>query len=335
MGVLTAFRERLRHGSRTPVPSPAERDTALVCHCRRVTRGTVAAAIGSGEARSLSDLQRQTTACTRCFGCRFDLERMLRDTLRETYTPAPFLTRPEGVDARVVLPRRMYMPLFTGYAGHEIDTRVVIFNWADEADRDSRPVTARADLLALDGTRLDVWETVIEPRRSAVLDSREIIPDGLPDGGVGVMKLVVDAPQLSSLRPYFQLLSPTAITSTHEKTGPQDPGRKLIPRRYNFLFPIAPSDAPEEAYFFLTNTQVEPMDGQELVWRSEDGEEESLTLPSLELDQSACVGLHEAFPAIASGEGEGTVRLDPALHKVAGWMLRVDRERALWKVQHL
>ena len=335
MGVLTAFRERLRPGARAGAPAPSERDNALVCHCRRVTRGTVADATRSGEARSLSDLQRQTTACTRCFGCRFDLERMLRDALGEAYAPAPFLTRPEGVDVHTVLPRRMYMPVFTGYAGHEIDTRVVIFNWADEADRESRAVTTRADLLAMDGTRLDVWETVIEPRCSAVLDSREIIPDGLLDGGVGVMKLVVDSPRLSSLRPYFQLASPTAVTSTHEKTGPQDPGRRLKPRRYNFLFPIAPSNRPEEAYFFLTNTQVDPMEDQRLVWRSEHGDEESLTLPRLELDQSACVALHDAFPAIASGEGEGTVRLDPALHKVAGWMLRVDREAALWKVQHL
>lgn len=348
MSVVGAFRERLREmvgpgGSAVEAPDrPTEataeaRDTALVCHCRRVSRGTVTAVIRSGEARSLPDVQRQTTACTRCFGCRFDIERMLRSELGDSYAPTPFLTRPEGFEGAKgrTLPRRMYMPVFTGYRGHDVSTRVVIFNWADEADRDSSAVTARADLLDMDGTRLGVWETVIEPRCSAVLEGREIFPASVLREGVGAVKLVVDSQQLGSLRPYFHLVTPTSVSTTHEKTGPHKLDRGVMPRRYNFLFPIAPSDRPEEVYFFATNTEAVPMEGQRLVWRSEEGDEEEVAVPRLELDQSACVALHEAFPAIASGVGRGTVRLEPPLHKVAGFMLRVDREAALWKIQHL
>jgi bacterioferritin-associated ferredoxin len=337
LSVLTAFRERVREMVGASQAPAEERDLALVCHCRGVSRGTVTAVIRSGEARSLADVQRQTTACTRCFGCRFDLERMLRAELGESYRPTPFLTRPEGLDGAKgrTLPRRMYMPVFSGYRGHGVTTRVVIFNWADEADVGSRPVKARADLLAMDGTRLGVWETTIEPRCSAVLDGREIFPEGLLREGVGVFKLVVDSRELGSLRPYFQLVTPTSVSSTHEKTGPHKLDRGVMPRRYNFLFPIAPADRPEEVYFFCTNTEAVPMERQELVWRSEDGEEDAVAVPRIELDQSACIPLHEAFPAIASGRGRGTVRLEPPLHKVAGFMLRVDTEAALWKVQHL
>ena len=339
MGVLTAFRKRLRRGSHAPPPAPSERDLALVCHCRRIARGTVFEAIRSGRATSLPDIQRQTTACTRCFGCRFDLERMLRENLGDDYTPTPFLTRPEVLDDVVArgrtMPRRMYMPVFAGYRGHDVSTRMVIFNWADEADAGSRPVKVRADLMAMDGTRLEVWETTIEPRCSAILDGRDIIPDGALAEGVGAVKLVVESLSLGSLRPYFQLVTPTSISSTHEKTGPHDLDRGVRPRRYTFMFPIAPPARPEEAYFFLTNTEAPPMEGQHLLWRDEDGEEESCALPRLELDQSVCVPLHEVFPAIGAGGERGTVRLEPALHKVAGFMIRVDREAALWRVQHL
>jgi len=339
VSVLTAFRARLRGGSRAPDAPPSERDLALVCHCRRVTRGTVSEAIRRGEATSLPDIQRQTTACTRCFGCRFDLERMLREALGDGYTPTPFLTRPEVFEGEVTrgrtLPRRMYMPVFAGYRGHEVTTRMVLFNWADEADDGSSPVKVRADLLTMDGTRIEVWETTIEPRCSAILDGREIILEGALEEGVGVVKLVVDTLSLGSLRPYFHLVTPTSISTTHEKTGPHDLDRGVRPRRYNFMFPIASPTRPEEAYFFCTNTEAPPMEGQHLVWRDEDGEEESHALPRLELDQSVCAPLHEVFPAIGAGTGQGTVRLEPALHKVAGFMVRVDREAALWRVQHL
>jgi hypothetical protein len=262
---------------------------------------------------------------------------MLRAELGESYRPAPFLTRPEGLDDAKgrTLPRRMYMPVFSGYRGHRVTTRVVIFNWADASDHDSRPVKARADLLAMDGARLGVWETTIEPRCSAVLDGREIFPQSLLGEGIGVVKLVVDSRELGSLRPYFHLVTPTSVTTTHEKTGPHKLDRGVMPRRYNFLFPIAPSDRREEVYLFCTNTEAVPMEGQELVWRSEDGEQEAVAVPRLELDQSACIALHEAFPAVASGEGRGTVRLEPPLHKVAGFMLRVEPKAALWKIQHL
>jgi len=339
VSVLTAFTQRLRRRSREPHVPPRERDLALVCHCRRVTRATVADAIRGGHATSLPDIQRQTTACTRCFGCRFDLERMLRGSLGKDYTPTPFLTRPDALEGSVTegrtLPRRMYMPIFAGYRDHDVSTRVVIFNWADEADAGTVPVKVRADLLAMDGTRLEVWETTIEPRCSAILDGREIIPEDALEEGVGVVKLVVDSLSLGSLRPYFHIVTPTSISTTHEKTGPHDLDRGVMPRRYNFMFPIAPPTRPEEAYLFATNTEAQPMEGQHLVWRDEDGEEESHALPRLELDQSVCVPLHEVFPAIGAGTGQGTVRLEPALHKVAGFMVRVDGEAALWRVQHL
>ena len=55
-----------------------------VCHCLRVSYARVEAAIREG-ARSIGDLQRATSACSRCFGCRFELERMLRQHLGDGY----------------------------------------------------------------------------------------------------------------------------------------------------------------------------------------------------------------------------------------------------------
>ena len=77
------------------------------------------------------------------------------------------------------------------------------------------------------------------------------------------------------------------------------------------------------------------MAGQSLIWQRVDGATAQTPLPHLELDTSACVALHDAFPDVASGRHAGTVRLDPATHKVAGFMIRHEREVDRWRVQHL
>ena len=167
----------------------------------------------------------------------------------------------------------------------------------------------------MDGTRLGVWETTIEPRCSAVLDGRDLFPDSLREAGIGVIKLVVDAHELGSLRPYFHLMTPTSISTTHEKTGPHNLDRGVSPRRYNFLFPIARADREEEVYLFATNTEVETMEGQELVWRSQEGDEERVPVPRLELDQSACVersGVGGSRPAAWCGRAPPRSSRSPA-----------------------
>jgi hypothetical protein len=77
------------------------------------------------------------------------------------------------------------------------------------------------------------------------------------------------------------------------------------------------------------------MVGHRLIWQTDGGETATAPLPDLELSQSAFVPLHEHFPAIHEGTVSGTVRLDPATHVVAGFMVRHDVERQLWRVQHL
>lgn len=297
-------------------------------------------------ASSLADIQRQTTACTRCFGCRFELERMLQAHLGESYRRTKMVTppqprrtlrqrlrRPFGVRA-ALLPARMYMPVLAGYRGRKVETRVVIVHWYDDQNRPAEAISVRGDLLALDGTRLKVWQSSIAPCTSAILDVRELLDgDELP-AGVGVLKLVIEAEEVSSLRPYFQFVSDAGITSTHEKKGPRRPEAALAARRYHWLFPIASSPAPEEAYFFFTNTVGRPMDHHRLIWRTVEGAEESLRLPPLELDQSACVPLQEHFPEIGHGTAAGSVRLEPSPH-VAGFMIRYDARGDLWRVQHL
>ena len=161
---------------------------------------------------------------------------------------------------------------------------------------------------------------------------RKTLGSLLPDG-VGVLKLVLDTDEIGSLRPYFQFLTPTCITSTHEKKGPAKRGRRND-RPYHWIFPVGVGARDEEAYFFCTNLQLDPMEG-ELVWTSDGGGAGSTPIPTLELDQSACVPLHEAFDEIRTGAHGGSVWLSPATHVVAGFMIRHDRERQLWRVQHL
>jgi hypothetical protein len=147
-----------------------------------------------------------------------------------------------------------------------------------------------------------------------------------------VTKLVVDSEQLASFRPYFHFVSPGGVSSTHEKPAPSKP--IVGPRRYFWVFPVGYTSAPEEAYMMLTNTQAEPIEGHELVWRSTTGEEERVALETIGLDQTACVALHEHFPAVGRGTSAGTVRLEPSIH-VAGFLIRYRPEIDAWRVQHL
>src|SRR5205807_2195703 len=147
------------------------------------------------------------------------------------------------------------------------------------------PVGFRLDLILPSAERVAAWRYDVAPSCSAVIDlSRKTTGSMLP-GGVGVAKLVLDTAEVGSLRPYFQLATPTSVTSTHEKKGPKDP-RRHGPRSYHWIFPVGRSGRPEEAYFFFVNTQLDPMRDQQLVWQSVDGEATSIALPAVEFEQS-------------------------------------------------
>jgi hypothetical protein len=147
------------------------------------------------------------------------------------------------------------------------------------------------------------------------------------------MKLILETDAVESLRPYFQFVTPTSITSTHEKKGPADPHRRKD-RTYHWIFPVGVGPRAEEAYFFATNTQMAPMES-EFVWTSDDGTTMAADGGTIEFDQTTCFPLHEAFPEIYTGEKGGTVRLAPATHAVAGFIIRHDPAAQLWRVQHL
>lgn len=305
-----------------------ESQAGFVCHCRRVEYGTVDREIQRG-ARSIADIQRATTACTRCFGCRFELERMLQAKWGERYVGEAAISLPSGL-LPTREPRPMYMPVLAGFRGNEVDTRVIVFNLEGPPE----PVHFRADLLRLDGERVAATHHVVADGHSAILDySRSAVGELLPDG-VGVVKLVLDVDAVGSLRPYFHFETPTCISSTHEKKGPNDPARKKD-RNYHWIFPIGRSPVREEAYFFATNTQLHPMEGQRFVFETDAGVEQAAALPTLEFEQTSCFPLHEHFPALYDGSEHGAIRLDPAVHTVAGFMIRHEPEAALWRVQHL
>jgi hypothetical protein len=146
---------------------------------------------------------------------------------------------------------------------------------------------------------------------------------------------VIDAAQLGSFRPYFHLVSPGGITSTHEKAAPRPSYAPPGPRPYFWVLPVGYTRRPERAYMFLTATQPQPLDRHTLVWRPVSGPEVRAPLPRLELDQSACVPLHEHFPALERGDEAGTVRIEPNEGVPAGFMIRHDPEADLWRIQHL
>jgi bacterioferritin-associated ferredoxin len=323
----------------------------MICHCRQVPYATVEGAIQERRACTLAQVQRETTACTRCFGCRFEIERVLKAELGDAYVPTAVVTRevePESVGPlrRVVrrargmrqrvaplAPQKMYMPILEGYGGHDVTTRVVLFNLHDERQEQGQEVSLRADLTALDGEREDVWRATIAPRHSTVLNVREMLTGRTLPDGIGLIKLILDSDTVHSLRPYFHLISPGGVTSTHEKRGPRRP-HLVAKRGYHWILPVAPKPRPGETYFFLTNTQTTPIEGRSLIFRDTEGREQSVEVPVLELDQAVCVPLHEHIPEIAAGTARGSVRLAPSVH-VAGWILHRDVEADLWRVQHL
>lgn len=341
---------------RAPAEPRAGASAELVCHCRRVSYAEVERTIAEGRVHSLGDVQVETTACTRCFGCRFELERMLEERLGDAYVRARTVTLPpaatphehrrlRGLIGRLrrgsppvspeVLPRRMYMPVLAGFRGREVETRVILFNSYEELDRRSgrgETVTLRADLLAPSGERLGVVERAVAPGHSQVINTRDLLDGEELPAGVGTIKLVIDSEQLASFRPYFHFVSPGGIGSTHEKAAPSKP--VVGPRRYFWVFPVGFTAAPEEAYMFLTNALGEPIADHELVWQSITGEQERAPLDTLGLDQTAFVPLHERFPAVGTGRVAGTVRIEPSVH-VAGFMIRYRPETDAWRVQHL
>jgi bacterioferritin-associated ferredoxin len=331
-----------------PVPEAASTapDDDLLCHCRKVPYGTVRSAIDGGQARSLADVQRATTACTRCFGCRFEIEDILQESLGAAYRRTRFVTRPEDEAgtgrrawvARVLrrapappAPKRMYTPVLHGLDG-AVRTRVVLFHWHEDGEPPA-PIDVRADLLALDGTRVAVWHSAIAAGTSAVLDVAALVGvEGL--GGAGTLKLVLDADRVGSLRPYFQLVTPGGITSTHEKSSPKDPVSAVRDRGYFWTFPVGAGPRGSRAWFYAVNAVPSPLTGRELVWHATDGEEVRAPFPDLELDQAALIPLHEHFPRICTGGVGGSVRLTPTTH-VAGHILRHDEGTDQWRVQHL
>lgn len=324
----------------------------LICHCRQVPFDVVRRAVRDGGAATLADVQQQTTACTRCFGCRFEVEGLLREELGERYVPTAVVKRDVRAEERATLglrllsrlreargrvaavgPQKMYMPILEGFNGCDVTTRLVLFNLHDERTELGEGVSLRADLTRLDGRRQDVWRTTIPPKSTSILDVGAMMRDGSLPEGIGVVKLVLDAEVVGSLRPYFHLISPGGITSTHEKRGPRRPHR-VARRSYHWIFPLAPHARRNQAWFFLMNTQTAPIEGARLALHTDSGHEESVDLPRLELDQGACIPLHEHFAVVREGTARGSVRLTPSVH-VAGWIIHRDVEADLWRVQHL
>ncbi len=328
MTLLTRVLNRNRSSDVEVAPRSAdEAQSEFVCHCKHVSYATVEKAIKKG-ASSMADIQRTTTACTRCFGCRFELEGMLKSAYGDAYKHEATITLPERL-AKNRLPRPMYMPVLAGFRGYEVDTRVIVFNW----EGPDEPIAFRADLLTCDGTRVQAIEHEVAPGGSTILDfRRDDVAEVLTDG-VGVVRLVLETEEVGSLRPYFHFITPTCISTTHEKKAPSRPEVDKL-RNYHWIFPVGAGRRDDESYFFCTNTQTTPMENQQLVWQSTDGVVERTDVPPLEIGQSACVPLHERFRTLNDGAG-GAVRLEPTSHTVAGFMIRHEPGRQLWRVQHL
>lgn len=315
-------------------------DGELACHCRRVTYGTVRAATAGGEVHSLADVQAVTTACTRCFGCRFELERMLKDALGDDYRRSTYLARPDddgsargpGTARTAALTKRMYMPVLQGFAGSSVRTRVVVFHWAPS--NTAPPVDVRADLLTLDGERLGVWNAGVAAGHSAVLEVGELPGAERLTDGVGTLKLVVDADVVGSLRPYFHFVTDTGVTSTHEKSSPARESSTTHRRGYYWTFPVGTGRRADEAYYYYVNATTQTIRDRSLVWRGTEGAELTADVRDRELDQGVMVALHESFPALRETHTAGTVRLAPTAH-VAGHIIRYDRGTDRWRVQHL
>src|SRR5215211_7306330 len=189
-------------------PAPAARaNEELICHCRQVPYETVRSAVREGHAETLAQVQEATSACTRCFGCRFEVEALLREELGERYVPTAVVTRDPEAEERATLPSRlrarlrgvrdrvaavppqkMYMPVLQGFEGLDVSTRLVLFNLHDERTDRGQAVSLRADLTRLDGRRQDVWSTTIPQKGTTILDVGAMTHEGsLPDG-IGLVK---------------------------------------------------------------------------------------------------------------------------------------------------
>src|SRR5262249_44205641 len=155
--------------ARAPV-GPTQAD--VVCHCLQVPYDTVRGAIAGG-ATSIAEIQRETKACTRCFGCRFELEALLREQLGGSFHHEARVVRPKA-DARTRVHQPMYMPVLAGYRGYDVDTRLIVFNW----EGPPQPAGFRLDLLLPSAERVAAWREEAPSGRSAVIDlSRERVGD--------------------------------------------------------------------------------------------------------------------------------------------------------------
>jgi hypothetical protein len=67
-------------------------------------------------------------ACTRCFGCRFELEELLQAHYGDRYHHESSIHIPDGYE-KAAIPNPMYMPVLAGFRGYEVDTRMIVFNW--------------------------------------------------------------------------------------------------------------------------------------------------------------------------------------------------------------
>ena len=271
----------------------------------------------------------QTTACTRCFGCRSELERMLRLHLGDAFHHEPTVTLPPEF-SRIAPTRPMYIPVLAGFRGAAVDTRVIVFNW----EGPEKPVSFRADLLRPDGVRVQVWNQEVAYGCSGVIDlSRKAIGSLLPGrrrpdqadprhrrGGLA-------APVFPSRHADLRELD-----AREEGTGEPEP-----PERPQVLLDLPDRGSASATRRRTSSARTRRWSRWRASWsgrttRTSGG---AMPIPRLEFDQSACVALHEHFPAIATGAEGGAVRLSPATHAVAGFMIRHEPEGQLWRVQHL
>src|SRR4029079_4417561 len=127
-----------------------------------------------------------TAACTRCFGCRFELEGLLHERLGDAFQHQETVTVPTDY-GRTRVPQPMYMPVLAGYRGHEIDTRLIVFN----SEGPHETAGFRLDLMRPNGERVSASRYEAPSGGSTVIDmSRAAVGELLPEG-VGLAKLVL------------------------------------------------------------------------------------------------------------------------------------------------
>src|SRR2546429_531174 len=75
-----------------------------------------------------------------------------------------------------------------------------------------RHVGFRLDLVLPTAERVAAWRYDVAHSCSTVIDLSRTAVGSLLPGGLGVAKLVLDTAEVGSLRPYFQLSTPTSVT---------------------------------------------------------------------------------------------------------------------------